>query len=298
MAKAKSGMVRRRRSVYTMLNYTLLFLVGLVCFYPFWYVLMYSLSTYKEVIHANMLLWPAGFTLENFKYVLDNERMYMGCVNSIFVTVIGTLLSVVVTLMAAYPLTRPLHGSRAISFLIYFTMLFGGGMIPTYLVVRDTGLINSLWSLIIPQLLNPFNFFILRNSIRGLPESLIESATLDGAGSLRILFKIIVPLSLPILATVALFYGARYWNAFFDAVIYISDTSKWTIQLVIRDIILQQNPEVSGGAAVASEAVASARTLETVKMALVVFSVVPMVAVYPFLQKYFVKGVMVGAVKS
>lgn len=222
---------------------------------------MYSLSTYDKVINKNFLFLPAGFTLDNIKYVLSNQSMFVGFVNSIFVTIVGTILSVIVTLLIAYPMSRRLHGNSVISFFVYFTMLFGGGMIPTYLIVKDTGLINSLWSLIIPQLVNPFNLFIMRNFIKEIPDSLIESATIDGAGTITVLSKIIVPLSLPIIATIALFYGARYWNAFFDAVIYISDPKKWTIQLVIRDIIMQQNPELGGGGVVSSDRIASARTL-------------------------------------
>ncbi|HEY5586746.1 MAG TPA: carbohydrate ABC transporter permease [Ruminiclostridium sp.] len=285
-------------SSLTLINYFLLILIGLIMFYPFWYILMYSLSTYSEVIHKNFLILPVGFTMDNMLYVLKNASMYVGVINSAFVTIVGTILSVIITLMIAYPMSKRIHGINTISFFVYFTMLFSGGMIPIYLIVKDTGLMNSLWSLIIPQLVNPFNLYILRNFIKGIPESMVEAATIDGAGHMTVLTRIIIPLALPIIATIALFYGARYWNAFFDAVIYISDPKKWTIQLVIRDLIMQQNPEVSGGSTVTTGKMATANTLETVKMALVVFSVLPMVAVYPFLQKYFVKGVMVGAVKS
>ena len=285
-----------------MINYLALALVGVIMFYPFWYVLMYSLSTYKDVLEQRYLLFPAGFTLENYEYVFRDPAMYTGAINSIFVTGVGTVLSLIMTLLMAYPMARRIDGIKTISFLVYFTLLFSGGMIPTYIVVKNTGMINSLWSLIVPQLVNPFFLFIMRNAIREIPESLSESAQLDGASHLRILTTIVVPLSLPMLASIALFYAARYWNAYFDALIYISKPERWTIQLVIRNIIFAQNPELSGGGAVASaassEGATSARTLETVKMALLVVAVVPIAAVYPFLQKYFSKGIMVGAVKS
>lgn len=289
-----------RRSIHpmTVLNYVLLALTGFIMLYPFWYVLMYSLSTYREVVNNPFLVIPVGLTFENYSYVFHDSSMYTGVINSIFVTGVGTILSLVITLLMAYPMCKRIPGIKAVSFLTYFTLLFGGGMIPTYIVVKNTGLINSLWSLIVPQLINPFYLFIMRNAIREVPESLAESAQLDGASHYRILLQIIVPLCLPMLASIALFYAARYWNAYFDALIYISKPERWTIQLVIRNIIFSQNPELSGGAMVQSEATTTARTLETIKMALLVVSVVPIAAVYPFLQKYFTKGIMVGAIKS
>ena len=290
-----------RFSGMTLLNYLVLFVVGFITFYPFWYVLMYSLSTYRDVLSTRFLVWPVGFTLENYRYVFRDAAMYSGAMNSVFVACMGTALSLVVTLLMAYPMAKKIEGISFISFLVYFTLLFGGGMIPTYLVVKQTGLINSLWSLIIPQLVNPFYLFIMRNAIKEIPDSLGESAAIDGASHYRVLGTIILPLCLPMLASIALFYAARYWNAYFDALIYISKPERWTIQLVIRNIIFAQNPELSGGSAIASvssETGTSARTLETVKMALLVVAVVPIAAVYPFLQKYFSKGVMVGAVKN
>ncbi len=291
-----------RVSALTALNYACLAIIGFITFYPFWYVLMYSLSTHKDVLNVNFLLIPLGFTLENYLYVFRDASMYSGALNSIFVAGVGTVLSLTVTLLMAYPMAKKVEGIRAISFLVYFTLLFSGGMIPTYLVVKNTGMINSLWSLIIPQLVNPFYLFIMRNAIKEIPDSLAESAQIDGASHLKILVSIILPLCLPMLASIALFYAARYWNAYFDALIYISKPEKWTIQLVIRNIIFAMNPELSGGGAVSSAAASdtgtSARTLETVKMALLIVGVVPIAAVYPFLQKYFSKGVMVGAIKS
>ena len=291
-----------RFTLATLVNYVLLALIGFVTFYPFWYVLMYSLSTYKEVLNAKILVIPAGFTLENYKYVFSDPNMYSGAINSIFVTATGTVLSLIITMLMAYPMATRIDGIRCITFLAYFTLLFSGGMIPTYLIVKDTGLINSLWSLIIPQLINPFYLFIMRNAIKEVPNELIESVEIDGGSHFKILISIITPLCLPMLASIALFYAARYWNAYFDAMIYISKPERWTLQLVIRNIIFQSNPELSGGGAVASAASSetgtSARTLETVKMALLIVGVVPIAAVYPFLQKYFSKGIMVGAIKS
>lgn len=290
--------VKKHVHPMTALNYVLLSTAGFITFYPFWYVLIYSLSTYRNVLDTKILLYPVGFTLENYRYVFNDHSMFFGTLNSIFVAGVGTILSLIITLLMAYPMCKRIPGIHGITFLVYFTLLFSGGMIPTYLIVKDTGLINSLWSLIIPQLINPFYLFIMRNAIKEIPDSLSESAQLDGASHLRILLQIIVPLSLPMLASIALFYAARYWNAYFDALLYISKPERWTLQLVIRNIIFAQNPELSGGAMVASEATTTARTLETIQMALLVVSVVPIAAVYPFLQKYFSKGVMVGAIKS
>ncbi len=290
-------MQSKRFSPLTWLNYLILLLAGLVTLYPFWYIIMYSVSTYAEVIGKGAILWPQGFTLSAIHAVLNDRYITTAYGNTLFIVFFGTLLSVVTTALLAYPLSVNVPGHRVFSFLIYFTMLFGGGMIPTYYVVRGTGLLNSLWALIIPSLITPFNVFIMRNFFRGIPESLVESAKIDGAGALRSFLAIVLPLSMPIVATVTLYYAVGYWNSFFNALIYIRSSELRPLQLVLREMISQSMTDTTGSGAGLDAAYGDIGN-ETIKMALVTVSVVPIMCIYPFLQKYFTKGVLVGAVKS
>lgn len=288
---------KKKFSVFTMLNYLLLGLCGVTMVYPFWYIFMYSLSTYSDVIGKGAILWPQGFTLSAIKTILSDSYFMNAYGNTLFVVGVGTVLSLAATALIAYPLACKVGGHRVFSFLIYFTMLFGGGMIPTYYVVRATKLINTLWSLILPSLITPFNVFIMRNFFQGIPESLIESANIDGAGSFCSFFKIVIPLSMPIIATVLLFYAVGYWNAFFNALLYIRPANLRPLQLVLREMVTQSMTDTVGAGA-SIDAGYGAITGQTIKMAAVTVSVVPIACVYPFLQKYFTQGVLVGAVKS
>ena len=288
---------KKKFSVYTLLNYLLLGLCGIVMLYPFWYIIMYSLSTYSEVIGKGAILWPQGFTLDAIKTILSDSYFMNAYRNTLFVVSVGTVLSLTVTALLAYPLACKVGGYRVFSFLIYFTMLFGGGMIPTYYVVRATKLLNTLWSLILPSLVTPFNVFIMRNFFQALPESLTESAQIDGAGPFRAFVRIVLPLSMPIIATVTLFYAVGYWNSFFSALMYIRVAALRPLQLVLREMITQSMTNTVGAGS-SIDAGYGAVTGQTVKMAAITVSVVPIACIYPFLQKYFTKGVLVGAVKS
>lgn len=280
------------------LNMLLLFLVGFVMVYPFWYVLMYALSTYTQVLGKGMLFRPYGFTLESLKTVIMDRYIYTAYGNTLFIVIVGTVLSLICTLMLSYALARNILGGRVISFLVYFTMLFSGGMIPTFYIVRMTGLFDSLWALILPSLINPFYVFLVRNFYRDIPESLRESAYIDGAGEVRVFLRIVIPLSLPVFSTIVLFYAVAYWNSFFDALIYIRTEAKQPLQLILRRMITSSSSEAFGEMLSAADTSRSTVTLATLRMAAVVVTVAPILCVYPFIQKYFVKGVMVGAVKS
>ena len=212
-----------RFSGMTLLNYLVLFVVGFITFYPFWYVLMYSLSTYRDVLSTRFLVWPVGFTLENYRYVFRDAAMYSGAMNSVFVACMGTALSLVVTLLMAYPMAKKIEGISFISFLVYFTLLFGGGMIPTYLVVKQTGLINSLWSLIIPQLVNPFYLFIMRNAIKEIPDSLGESAAIDGASRGRMMWNITLPAIRSTIIIMLILRMGRILDAGFEQILVMSN---------------------------------------------------------------------------
>jgi putative aldouronate transport system permease protein len=206
----------------------------------------------------------------------------------------------ITTALFAYPLARKIRGTRIFNTFIYITMLFGGGMIPTFYVVRMTGLLDSLWSLIIPALISPFNVFIMRSFFEGISGELIESASIDGASELRIFVRIILPLSLPVVATISLFYAVGYWNKFFDAIIYIRSVDKRPLQLLLRELLISVSNERFAEmiAGMSGEARAGDVAPTTLKMATVTLSVLPVMMVYPFVQKYFVKGVMLGAVKG
>jgi putative aldouronate transport system permease protein len=209
---------------------------------------------------------------------------------------VGTLMSLTATALLAYPLAQRVPGVRYLSLIVYFTILFSGGIIPTYVIVRQTGLMNTLWSLIIPQVIWPFYVIIMVKFFRNIPDSLAESAKIDGANDAVILVRIILPLSLPALASVSLFYAVRYWNEFFTAVIDLSDRSKWTLQVILRSLLITQLEDQFDQPT--GDQTAGSVTAETVKMATVMVGTVPIMLIYPFLQKHFARGVLIGAVKG
>lgn len=289
---ARKGKPGSRMTFSRALCYAFLTLVALIMLYPFWYVVMYSVSSYSQVIGKGAIIRPYGFTLDAIGSVLKDPNIYTAYGNTLFLAIVGTFMSLAATLLFAYPLSCHVKGHRVISFLVYFTMLFGGGMLPTYYVVRQAGLLDTLWSLIIPGLINPFYVFIVRNFFEATPVELKESAFIDGAGQLRVFLSIMLPLSMAVVATMTLFYAVGYWNSYFSAIIYIRSASKRPLQLILRDMISQSNTEDMGDFST------SDLTPTTMKMATLTVSVIPILCVYPFLQKFFAKGVMVGAVKG
>lgn len=285
--------MRRKLTIGQALCYLFIFLIALVMFYPFWYVVMYSMSSYSAVIGKGAIIWPQGFTLDAIKNVLSDPDIYTAYGNTLFLAFVGTTMSLLITLLFAYPLSCHVMGHRVISFMVYFTMLFSGGMLPTYYVVRSVGLLDSLWSLILPVLINPFYVFLVRNFFEAIPESLKESAYIDGAGQLQIFVTIMLPLSMAVVASMTLFYAVGYWNSYFNAIIYIRSAGRRPLQLILRDMISASSTE-----ALAGDFSTSDLTPMTLKMATLTVSVVPILCVYPFLQKFFEKGVMIGAIKG
>lgn len=287
---------KRKYSVAYIINLVLLILFAVITFYPFWYVCVMTFSTNLDTQNVPFMLWPRGFTLDNLNYILHYTYFSQTYLNTFFVVGVGTLLSILFTILFAYPLSLRVKGTKVISYLTFFTLLFNGGMIPTYLIVKSTGLLNTHWSLIIPSIINPFNVFLMINFFRTIPTALSESAEIDGAGPFRTLWSIILPVSLPGIATLTLFYAVAYWNSYFSAMIYLSDRSQWTLQLLLREILIStQSGTDGGGAGDISEAARFGRTL---KMATVFTAIIPVMMIYPFVQKYFVKGVMIGAIKG
>jgi putative aldouronate transport system permease protein len=289
-------MAIKRLAIGRLINGLLLTLLGIIMLYPFWYVACYALSTYQDVLKVDFLLWPANFTLENVSFILSTGDFLNIYKNTLVVVVGGTILSMVATIGFSYALSRDVPGHKWISAMTFFTLIFAGGMIPSFLVVRSTGLLNSLWALIIPRLVDPFNIFLMRNFFRGIPRELDESAGIDGAGTIRIMVSIILPLALPGIATVCLFYAVGYWNQFFEALLYTSNRPQWTLQVMLNELLVSSQTDAVGSSSSSDNMGAALST--SVKMASVLVTVVPILCVYPFLQRYFVKGVIVGAVKG
>ncbi|GMQ64414.1 carbohydrate ABC transporter permease [Vallitalea maricola] len=284
-------MVRKKITPFTIFNYCFFVIIGILMFYPFWYVLMYSLSDPNKVTLTNYYFIPNGFTLNTYISAFKQDIIYSGLLNSIIVTVGATAISMFLSVLTAYPLSREnLKGRKGIFWFIMFTMLFNGGMIPTYLVVKEFGMIDSLWSLMLPKAIIVYNLLIIMKFFKNIPMGLIESAKIDGCSEVGILFKIILPLSTSVLATVGLFYAVYNWNAFLPGMMYLNDKTKWTLQVVLRDMLDQTTANIDTDDVFTSP--------ENFKMATVMISVVPILCVYPFLQKYFTKGVMLGSVKG
>jgi putative aldouronate transport system permease protein len=280
--------------LFNVANYTLLTIISLACLLPFLNVIASSFATTDEVMEKSFILFPTTFSLDAYTFIFSTPTIFKSLAVSIGVTGVGTFVSMILTATMAYGLSRKyLYGRRTLNFMVVFTMLFSGGMIPTYLVVKNLGLINSYWALILPVAISAFNLIIMRNFFQAIPESLEESAKIDGYNDIMIFLKIIIPLSMPSIATISLFYAVAYWNEYMNAILYLNDSAKWPIQILLRQIVI-----VSSGMQADTTAVDIVPPAQTVKMAVIAVATVPMLIVYPFLQKYFVKGAFVGSVKA
>ena len=280
-------------------KFVILAVVVLAVVFPLYTVVLTSVSTQAETIRAGGLVTiPGEMTLNAYTQILSGGVVTRAALVSVGITTVGTVLSTVVSVLAAYGLSRPgsyLH--RPILFVFLITMFFGAGMIPTYLLVSGLGLINSYWALILPGAVSAFNVLILRNFFMGVEPAILDAARIDGAGDWRILRAIVLPMSKAAIAVVALFYGVGYWNAFFNAMLYINDNEKWPIQMVLRSYVLQGVSLPGGGTGTVDVATGVVTGLP-VQMAVMVLAVVPILLVYPFVQRHFTKGVIFGAVKG
>ncbi|MFK7696155.1 carbohydrate ABC transporter permease [Paenibacillus sp. HJGM_3] len=277
--------------------YGTLLLLTFATLLPFVNVLSKSVSEEWAVVSGKVGVFPIGFQLETMKFVVTSNQFLRSFGVSLFITAVGTALSLILTAVSAYPLSkRQLPGISFIMVLFIFTMLFNGGIIPNYMLIRNLGLINSLWSLILPVMINVFNLLVIKSYFEGLPESLEESARMDGARTYTILFRILLPLSGPVLATIALFYAVYYWNDFFNPMLYINSPSLKPLQLYLRDIVMDANSVTAGINRSADDLMNVSP--EGVRSATVIASTIPILLVYPFLQKYFIKGVLIGSVKG
>lgn len=283
--------------IFDFCNYCILSLLVIIALYPCYYVLVASVSNPNEIFASNgMLFFPKGFTLGSYKEVLESAEIWIGYRNTLFYVIVGTLASVFVTVITAFALTRNgLPGKNILMFLIMFTMYFSGGLIPTYMVVRGIGLLDSPLTLIVLHAIATYNLIIAVSYFRSMPPDLEEAAKIDGAGDYRIFFKIMVPLAKPIIAVLALYYAVSIWNDYMNSLIYLSDRNLFPLQMVLREILIQGNTDSVSAAGSSGDSQAYA---ENLKFAIIVVSTIPILCVYPFIQKYFVKGVMVGAIKG
>lgn len=278
----------------------ILAIVAVVAFYPLYLVFLCSFSDPKYISSGAVWIIPRGLNFDAYKILLDTEEIWIGYRNSLFYTIVGTALQMIVTTAAGFAVSRKsLPGRRFLMLFFLFPMYFSGGMIPTYLVIKDAGMINTVWALIVPVMVGYYNLILARNYFENsIPEELYESASVDGASIIRYFFQFAIPLSVPVLAVMTLNFALGHWNKYFDAMIYISDDNIQTLQVFIKRITMQATSSLDGGAVNASQIVEQIRQTQLLKYAVVIVSSVPMIMLYPFIQKYFVKGIMMGAVKG
>lgn len=300
--KQKANKVRwgsSDRVFYTIVT-IILALVGLVVLYPLLYVLACSFSSPDAVMSGEVFLFPVEFTLEGYKAVFRTDKVLLGFRNSLFYTVVGTIWNLFFTTICAYPLSRKdMPGQSSIMMLFSFTMIFGGGMIPNYLLIRDIGLMNSVWALIIPGSLSVYNMIIMRTFFQSsIPGELLEASKMDGCGDIKYLTSVVMPLSKSIFAVVTMYYAVSHWNAYFNAFMYLSDQKLYPLQIFLREILIASKVDAE---MLVDEVLGTAPVVgleHILKYSLIVVASVPMLIIYPFVQKHFVKGVMIGAVKG
>ncbi len=287
----------RGERTFGVFNYIFFILLCIVMVYPFWHVIMMSLSSVEATAKGGIFLWPKGFNLDTYAQVFRDPSIWSGYLTTVLVTIFGTLFGTLFTATTAYPLSKKeLPFARTMLLLVLFTMLFSGGMIPGYLLMKNLRLIDNRLALILPGLISAYNVIIMKSFFMTIPESLEESAKIDGATEVTIFWKIVLPLSKATIATIALFTAVGYWNDYFSTVLYINTKEKWALQAVLRYMLTNTNQAMqSAGVTVAA---ATNVTAATIKSASVVIATVPILCVYPFVQKYFVKGVMIGGVKG
>lgn len=267
--------------------------------YPLIYILSASFSDVRAVTSGRVWLWPVDFSLEAYRTVFESKNIVSGYLNSLYYTALGTAVNVAMTLMAAYPLSRrDLKGRAGLSWLFSFTMLFSGGMIPGYMLVSKLDLINTVWALVLPGAISAWNMIIMRTYFQtSIPEELYEAASLDGCSDIRFLLRIVLPLSGPIVAVITLYYAVGHWNSYFNPMLYLTDAAKYPLQMVLREILILGQMESDMMRAMDAERFRQGLG-QLLKYAVIVVSSVPVLIVYLFVQKHFVKGVMIGAIKG
>ncbi|MBD2862279.1 carbohydrate ABC transporter permease [Paenibacillus oceani] len=292
----------RGEHLFYAITYTILSVLALSCLLPLVHIFAVSLSDNDAVMSGKVSFWPVQFTLESYKLLVEGTPIVRSFNNSVIITVIGTILNMIFTVMAGYPLSRKyFYGRRFFSMAIVFTMLFSAGLIPNFLLVKSLGLLDSYWSLWLPGIVSAWNLLVLRSFFENIPEELVEAARIDGCSEWGLLGRIFLPLSLPVLAALSLFYGVGHWNSFFSVLMYINDSAKHNLSVLVQNMIQSQqllneiNHQMNMGTADDS---INKITPQSIRAAGIMTMVIPMVIVYPFLQKFFVKGMLIGSIKG
>lgn len=304
MKRNKSGFKKSYNDkIFDIVNILIMCVLLVIFIWPLWFVVIASLSEPNEVWLGNVILWPKGFTLVAYEALKDYGDIWIGYRNTLFYTIVGTAVNMVMTVFAAYPLSRKDFMPRNVLMVFFMiTMYFSGGLIPTYLVVNKLHLTNTVWAMIIPGAVSFYNVIVTRTYfINSIPTSLQEAAELDGANTFQLMLKVIIPLSKPILAVIGLYYAVGHWNDFYTALIYINNRDYLPLQSFLRDLLMSSKLSITGTNAAGLDAAtleAKRQLSQTLKYSVIIVSTVPVLCIYPFIQKYFVKGVMIGSVKG
>ncbi|MCJ8009823.1 carbohydrate ABC transporter permease [Lederbergia wuyishanensis] len=279
-------------------------IITIIIIYPLIFVISASISDPAAVSTGKMWLWPVDITFAGFKKVFENSAIWTGYRNTIIYTLVGTIIHITILLPCAYALSRKeILGKKFILWIILFTMLFSGGLIPSYLVVKTLGMLDTMWAIVIPNVVGAWSILVAKAFFeQNIPDQLVEASKIDGATDFKIFLKIVLPLSLPIIAVMALFHAVGLWNQYFNSLIYLSDSSKFPLQLILRQILVLNEIDASGagggGGAMSDAFVEQVKTASLIKYAVIIVSALPLLIVYPFLQRFFVKGVLIGSVKE
>ncbi|TBL79348.1 carbohydrate ABC transporter permease [Paenibacillus thalictri] len=287
----------KRLTLFDWVNYSLLALISLACVFPFIYVFSVSFTDPKAYIPLKFYLFPDQWSLAAYKYILSTNSFLNALKSTVFITLIGTALSIVTSFTFAYALTRKTMPGRSIMLgAVVFTLVFNAGILPSYILIKSLGLLNSHWSLIWPSLTNAWSLIVIKSFLESLPSELEDSARIDGCSDIGVFLRIVIPLSMPAIAAFVLFFAVTYWNTYFNALIYLSDSKKWTLQVLVKTLVIDSDSTGVGQAGAGGDDRIVPQ--ETIRMASIMLAMAPILAVYPFLQKHFAKGVMLGSIKG
>ncbi|RAU93694.1 carbohydrate ABC transporter permease [Paenibacillus sp. YN15] len=285
------------QKIFNVFNILFFAVLGSMMILPFINIIAKSFSSSKALENGGVTFWPVDFTLVNYHYVLQDTVIWRSFAITVYITVVGTLINLVMTSLLAYPLSRDeFVGRRWVLLMVLFTMIFSAPLIPTFLLIRDLHLMNTLWVLMIPGAISAFNFFIMRSFFGEIPKEIIDSSRIDGCGETRLLFSIVAPLSKPVLATMSIFYAVGHWNTYQAAIYYINNRALYPLQVRLREMIVTDEFKMDASADVVDLALLSSP--EGIKMVVIIVATLPIIIIYPFMQKHFVKGVMIGSVKA
>jgi putative aldouronate transport system permease protein len=292
-----SFVATKKTTLFDYVNYTLLAIISLVCLFPFIYVFSVSFTDPKVYIPLKFYVFPEKWSLSAYKYILSTNSFMNALKSTVFITLVGTVLNLIVSFSFAYALTKKSMPGRSIMLgAVIFTLVFNAGILPSYLLIKELGLLNSSWSLIWPSLTSAWSLLVIKSFLESLPPELEESARIDGCSEIGVFLRIIIPLSMPAIAAFTLFFAVSHWNTYFNALIYLSDSKKWTLQVLIKSLVIDSDSNGVGQAGAGGDDRIVPQ--ETIRMAAIMLAMAPILVVYPFLQKHFAKGVMLGSVKG